>query len=296
MSVPLAKSPHLGRLLLNISSHKPNFVFRALPFSARRISSARFNRHKKWDVNFNQNVAEFYPDYVPPRPADFEFPTINFWDQDEAGNRQHVATVRNEQELKDLGKQEKEHQDMLEEMEMEYDGPSSNFPPDARVRLITRIREVENDPDHQEALKRLMIMKPEDKKMLEEMKPENSRLQTDPELEEIGITKADIADAIDQNADEDARVVDPKIRALNTALCMAYVGANDDIRAELWMAYSRAKTVPDLLHWIPDDAWDMIYWSQAAKWGSNTNRDAHVAIIEKDLRSVGRDGPPTKDL
>ncbi|KAF2876162.1 hypothetical protein BDV95DRAFT_590334 [Massariosphaeria phaeospora] len=87
--------------------------------------------------------------------------------------------------------------------------------------------------------------------------------------------------------------VNPSLRSLNKALKFSYVGANDSVRRILWRAYQRARTVPTLLQNIPDDAWDLIYYSQAVTWGSNQNRLHHLRVILGDLKSLGREGPPT---
>ncbi|KAF2463513.1 uncharacterized protein BDR25DRAFT_347165 [Lindgomyces ingoldianus] len=88
--------------------------------------------------------------------------------------------------------------------------------------------------------------------------------------------------------------ISPALRSLNQALKFAYLGANDDVRRILWRAYSKARTIPTLLQNIPDDAWDMLWYSQAVKWRSNQNRENHLRILLQDLVSVGKDGPPTK--
>ena len=87
----------------------------------------------------------------------------------------------------------------------------------------------------------------------------------------------------------------PRLKQLNEVLRTAYMGANEDIRKALWRAYTRAKAgVPGLLERIPDDAWDMLWYSQAVKWSSNSNREEHLRILSYDLKTVGRNGPPTK--
>jgi hypothetical protein len=87
--------------------------------------------------------------------------------------------------------------------------------------------------------------------------------------------------------------VSPALRALNEALKLAYLGASDDVRRVLWRSYMKARTVPTLLQNIPDDAWDMLWYSQAVTWNSNQNREKHMSILLHDLNSIGRDGPPT---
>lgn len=87
--------------------------------------------------------------------------------------------------------------------------------------------------------------------------------------------------------------VSPAVKTLNEALRLAYLGASDDVRRILWRAYSKARTVPTLLQNVPDDAWDMLWYSQAVTWSSNQNRSNHLRILLQDLESVGKDGPPT---
>lgn len=87
--------------------------------------------------------------------------------------------------------------------------------------------------------------------------------------------------------------VSPALKALNQALKLAYLGASDDVRRVLWRSYNKARTVPTLLQNITDDAWDMLWYSQAVTWGSNQNRQTHLKILLQDLNSVGKDGPPT---
>ncbi|KAF2499027.1 hypothetical protein BU16DRAFT_523629 [Lophium mytilinum] len=88
---------------------------------------------------------------------------------------------------------------------------------------------------------------------------------------------------------------DPAIKHLNAVLRSAYMGANEDVRKALWRAYSRAKRVPGFLKMIPEDAWDMLWYSQAVKWKGNENRDEHMVILRRDLESIGMDGPPTPE-
>ncbi|KAF2266255.1 hypothetical protein CC78DRAFT_566918 [Lojkania enalia] len=87
--------------------------------------------------------------------------------------------------------------------------------------------------------------------------------------------------------------IHPAIRQLNYALKLAYVGGNDDVRRILWRAYLKARGIPSLLEGIPDDAWDILWYSQAVTWETNQNRETHLKILLADLRSTGRDGPPT---
>ncbi|KAF2196780.1 hypothetical protein GQ43DRAFT_240088 [Delitschia confertaspora ATCC 74209] len=88
----------------------------------------------------------------------------------------------------------------------------------------------------------------------------------------------------------------PFLRPFNEALRFAYVGANDDVRRVLWRSYLKAKTIPGLIENIPDDAWDILWYSQAVDWASNQNRFNHLKILQKDLASIGRDGPPTQSV
>jgi len=85
----------------------------------------------------------------------------------------------------------------------------------------------------------------------------------------------------------------PALKTFNEAIEFAYIGANDDIRRILWRAYSKARTLPTFLQNLSDDAWDILYYSQAVNWGSNQNRRSHLDLLLRDLRSVGKDGPPT---
>lgn len=85
----------------------------------------------------------------------------------------------------------------------------------------------------------------------------------------------------------------PALKAFNQAIEMAYVGANDDIRRVLWRTYQKARTLPTFMQNMSDDAWDILYYSQAVTWGSNQNRQDHLRVLITDLRSMGRDGPPT---
>ncbi|PVI00413.1 hypothetical protein DM02DRAFT_614395 [Periconia macrospinosa] len=85
----------------------------------------------------------------------------------------------------------------------------------------------------------------------------------------------------------------PALRAFNQAIELAYVGANDDIRRILWRAYMKVRTLPTFLLNVPDDVWDLLYYSQAVTWKTNRNRESHLALLLQDLESVGRPGPPT---
>ncbi|KAF1954040.1 hypothetical protein CC80DRAFT_494267 [Byssothecium circinans] len=87
--------------------------------------------------------------------------------------------------------------------------------------------------------------------------------------------------------------VSPALKSFNQAMELAYVGANDDVRRILWRAYYKARTLPTFLESLSDDAWDLLYYSQAVTWGSNRNRVSHLKVLLDDLKSVGRDGPPT---
>ncbi|KAL1793029.1 hypothetical protein ACET3X_008011 [Alternaria dauci] len=85
----------------------------------------------------------------------------------------------------------------------------------------------------------------------------------------------------------------PALKSFNQAIELAYIGANDDIRRILWRSYQKARSLPLFLQSIGDEAWDILYYSQAVTWGSNQNRESHLRILLADLKSLGRDGPPT---
>lgn len=87
--------------------------------------------------------------------------------------------------------------------------------------------------------------------------------------------------------------ISPALRLFNDAIQFAYVGANDEVRRILWRAYSKARTLPNFLQTLSDDAWDLLYYSQAVTWRGNMNREAHLRMLLQDLESVGKDGPPT---
>lgn len=87
--------------------------------------------------------------------------------------------------------------------------------------------------------------------------------------------------------------VSPALKSFNQAIELAYVGANDDVRRVLWRSYSKARTLPTFLQNMSDDAWDILYYSQAVTWGANQNRQDHLHTILADLKKLGRDGPPT---
>lgn len=87
--------------------------------------------------------------------------------------------------------------------------------------------------------------------------------------------------------------VAPAVKSLNKALRLSYIAANDDVRRILWRAYTKARVVPTLIHNLPNDAWDILWYSQAVNWDSNQNRHNHLKILQRDLQATGRDGPPT---
>jgi hypothetical protein len=87
--------------------------------------------------------------------------------------------------------------------------------------------------------------------------------------------------------------ISPALKSFNQAIELSYLGANDDIRRILWRAYSKARTLPTFLQNLSPDAWDLLYYSQAVTWDSNQNRQSHLRTLLRDLKSVGRDGPPT---
>jgi hypothetical protein len=87
--------------------------------------------------------------------------------------------------------------------------------------------------------------------------------------------------------------ISPALKSFNQAIELAYIGANDDIRRILWRSYQKARTLPTFLQNVSDEAWDILYYSQAVTWGSNQNRTDHLRTLLEDLRSLGREGPPT---
>lgn len=87
--------------------------------------------------------------------------------------------------------------------------------------------------------------------------------------------------------------ISPALKSFNQAIELAYIGANDDIRRILWRAYQRARTLPTFLQSMSEETWDILYYSQAVTWGSNQNRQDHLRLLLADLKSLGRDGPPT---
>jgi hypothetical protein len=87
--------------------------------------------------------------------------------------------------------------------------------------------------------------------------------------------------------------ISPALKSFNKAIELAYIGANDDIRRILWRSYQKARSLPTFLQSISDEAWDILYYSQAVTWGSNQNRENHLRMLLADLKSLGRDGPPT---
>jgi hypothetical protein len=87
--------------------------------------------------------------------------------------------------------------------------------------------------------------------------------------------------------------ISPALRSFNQAIEFAYIGANDDIRRILWRSYIKARTLPTFLQNMGDEAWDILYYSQAVTWGGNQNRQDHLRLLLQDLKAVGREGPPT---
>jgi hypothetical protein len=85
----------------------------------------------------------------------------------------------------------------------------------------------------------------------------------------------------------------PALKSFNQALELSYVGANDDVRRILWRTYTRAKNLPTFLQSVGDEAWDLLYYSQAVTWRGNRNREQHLRILLEDLKRIGKDGPPT---
>jgi hypothetical protein len=87
--------------------------------------------------------------------------------------------------------------------------------------------------------------------------------------------------------------ISPALKSFNQAIELAYIGANDDIRRILWRSYMKARTLPTFLPNMSNEAWDILYYSQAVTWGANQNRQAHLRTLLADLKTVGRDGPPS---
>ncbi|KAJ4400031.1 hypothetical protein N0V91_009006 [Didymella pomorum] len=87
--------------------------------------------------------------------------------------------------------------------------------------------------------------------------------------------------------------ISPALKSFNQAMSFAYVGANDDVRRVLWRCYQKARTLPTFLQNLSDDAWDILYYSQAVTWAGNQNRTDHLRALLADLAVVGKDGPPT---
>ncbi|KZM21640.1 uncharacterized protein EKO05_0008003 [Ascochyta rabiei] len=87
--------------------------------------------------------------------------------------------------------------------------------------------------------------------------------------------------------------ISPALKSFNQALEFAYIGANDDVRRVLWRSYQKARSLPTFLANLSDEAWDILYYSQAVTWSGNQNRTAHLKMLLADLQKVGRSGPPT---
>ncbi|KAF3005964.1 hypothetical protein E8E13_010263 [Curvularia kusanoi] len=87
--------------------------------------------------------------------------------------------------------------------------------------------------------------------------------------------------------------ISPALKSFNQAIEFAYIGANDDVRRVLWRSYQKARVLPTFLQSLSDDAWDILYYSQAVTWTGNQNRTDHLKELLKDLAAVGRTGPPT---
>ncbi|KAJ4987830.1 hypothetical protein SVAN01_06710 [Stagonosporopsis vannaccii] len=87
--------------------------------------------------------------------------------------------------------------------------------------------------------------------------------------------------------------ISPALKAFNQVIEFAYVGANDDVRRVLWRSYQKARTLPTFLQSLTDDAWDILYYSQAVTWTGNQNRTNHLKMLLRDLAATGRSGPPT---
>jgi hypothetical protein len=87
--------------------------------------------------------------------------------------------------------------------------------------------------------------------------------------------------------------ISPALKSFNQAIEFAYIGANDDVRRVLWRSYQKARTLPTFLQSLSDDAWDILYYSQAVTWAGNQNRTDHLKQMLQDLATVGKNGPPT---
>ncbi|KAF1924398.1 uncharacterized protein M421DRAFT_424851 [Didymella exigua CBS 183.55] len=87
--------------------------------------------------------------------------------------------------------------------------------------------------------------------------------------------------------------ISPALKGFNQAISFAYVGANDDVRRVLWRCYQKARRLPTFLQNLSDDAWDILYYSQAVTWAGNQNRTDHLKALLADLATVGKNGPPT---
>ncbi|KAF2624414.1 hypothetical protein BU25DRAFT_413649 [Macroventuria anomochaeta] len=87
--------------------------------------------------------------------------------------------------------------------------------------------------------------------------------------------------------------ISPALKSFNQAIEFAYIGANDDVRRVLWRSYQRARILPTFLQNMNDDAWDILYYSQAVTWSGNQNRTDHLKMLLRDLAKVGKNGPPT---
>lgn len=87
--------------------------------------------------------------------------------------------------------------------------------------------------------------------------------------------------------------ISPALKSFNQAIEFAYIGANDDVRRVLWRSYQKARTLPTFVQSLSDDAWDILYYSQAVTWAGNQNRTDHLKQLLQDLATVGRNGPPT---
>ncbi|KAF2644327.1 hypothetical protein P280DRAFT_466970 [Massarina eburnea CBS 473.64] len=87
--------------------------------------------------------------------------------------------------------------------------------------------------------------------------------------------------------------ISPALKSFNQAIELAYCGATDSVRRILWRSYMKVRTLPTFLANLSDDAWDLLYYSQAVTWSSNRNREDHIKVLLQDLRRVGKDGPPT---
>jgi hypothetical protein len=280
--------PH--RTPSSLASIPSSSVLRIQHLPARWISSWRRFRHLNSQRAARRSIPELYgaarpvPSWVPP---DEKMPRVHFYDKDIYGNEEHQFMVKSRADWQELEKHAKAKAQYLQHLEEEWEGPAVVLPEEERVMIKNRLKDVEQDPAHQERIRKLMVVLPDTKKLMYDWDDEERYYNKDPEFTQE-TSEAWFADGTK------LPFVHGRLKELNTALITSYVGANPEIRELLWIAYQRAKEIPGVLESIPDDAWDMIYHSQNVRWKSNMHREEHIKIIEEDLKKVGRDGPPTK--